>query len=80
VTFVALSRLDGTTHAVRAGLAARATVILVKTKVSKTGAGSGLVQEIRRYLDAVDAFRAEGREPRWLPEQPAVWTKRLEGG
>jgi hypothetical protein len=24
-----------------------------------------LLAEIRRYLDAVDVFRAEGREPRW---------------
>ena len=25
----------------------------------------GLVSEIRRYLDAVETFRAEGCEPRW---------------
>ena len=24
-----------------------------------------LLDEIRRYLDVVDVFRAEGREPRW---------------
>ena len=24
-----------------------------------------LLEEIRRYLDAVDVFRAEGRGPRW---------------
>ena len=24
-----------------------------------------LIDEIRRYLDAVDAFRSEGHEPRW---------------
>ena len=24
-----------------------------------------LLEEIRRYLDVVDVFRAEGREPRW---------------
>jgi hypothetical protein len=28
-----------------------------------------LMREVRRYLVAVDAFRAEGHEPRWLPEQ-----------
>jgi hypothetical protein len=28
-----------------------------------------LVAEIRRYLAAVDAFRAEDCEPHWLPER-----------
>ena len=35
----------------------------------------GLVDEITRYLAAIDAFRAEGREPIWRPEAvtlPAV--------
>lgn len=27
-----------------------------------------LLDEIRRYLAAVEAFRREGCEPRWLPE------------
>jgi hypothetical protein len=27
-----------------------------------------LFEEIRRYLEAVDAFRREGREPRWRIE------------
>jgi hypothetical protein len=27
-----------------------------------------LVREAERYLRAVDAFRAEGHEPRWAPE------------
>lgn len=27
-----------------------------------------LLEEIRPYLAAVDAFRREGYEPRWLPE------------
>ena len=27
-----------------------------------------LIREIERYLAAVDAFRAEHCEPRWLPE------------
>jgi hypothetical protein len=27
-----------------------------------------LIDEIRRYLAAVDAFRAEGREPHWQAE------------
>jgi hypothetical protein len=31
-----------------------------------------LVDEIRRYLAAVDVFRAEGAEPRWLPEPSVV--------
>jgi hypothetical protein len=30
--------------------------------------GSGLLAEVERYLAAVAAFRAAGREPRWLPE------------
>ena len=28
----------------------------------------GLVTEVERYLAAVDAFRAAGLEPEWLPE------------
>jgi hypothetical protein len=28
-----------------------------------------LMNELRRYLDAVEAFRAEGREPVWLREE-----------
>jgi hypothetical protein len=28
------------------------------------------IAELRRYLIAVDAFRAEGREPVWLREEP----------
>ena len=28
-----------------------------------------LLDEIRRYLAAVDAFRREGCEPRWLAER-----------
>jgi hypothetical protein len=28
----------------------------------------GFIEEIRRYLVAVEAFRAEGREPRWSTE------------
>jgi hypothetical protein len=28
-----------------------------------------LLDEIQRYLAAVDAFRREGREPRWLAER-----------
>jgi hypothetical protein len=27
-----------------------------------------LIDEVRRYLAAVDAFRTEGREPRWRRE------------
>jgi hypothetical protein len=29
----------------------------------------GLLDEVRRYLVAVEAFRAEGREPRWSSEE-----------
>ena len=28
-----------------------------------------LIDEVRRYLEAVDAFRAEGQEPHWRPER-----------
>jgi hypothetical protein len=27
----------------------------------------GLIEEMRLYLIAVETFRAEGHEPRWLP-------------
>jgi hypothetical protein len=30
---------------------------------------AALMREIARYLAAVDAFRAESREPTWLPER-----------
>ena len=30
---------------------------------------ASLIEEVRRYLIAVDAFRAEGREPLWRPEE-----------
>jgi hypothetical protein len=30
-----------------------------------------LMSEVRHYLVAVDAFRAEGREPQWLREAAA---------
>jgi hypothetical protein len=34
------------------------------------------LDEVRRYLIAVDAFRSEGHEPHWQPEHsPAVVTK-----
>jgi hypothetical protein len=29
----------------------------------------GLIDEVRCYLVAVEAFRAEGREPRWSSEE-----------
>jgi hypothetical protein len=32
---------------------------------------STLIEEIQRYLAAVEAFRAEGLEPNWRPEPPA---------
>jgi len=31
--------------------------------------GRSLLAEVERYLDAVEVFRAAGREPRWLPER-----------
>jgi hypothetical protein len=33
---------------------------------------STLIEEIERYLAAVDAFRAEGLEPSWRREPPAL--------
>lgn len=30
-----------------------------------------LVEEIARYLGAIDAFRADGCEPTWRPELPS---------
>jgi len=33
-----------------------------------------LLQEVERYLAAVDAFRAEGAAPSWRPE-PRGWTR-----
>jgi hypothetical protein len=32
---------------------------------------TALVEEIGRYLAAVDAFRAAGCEPTWRPDPPA---------
>jgi hypothetical protein len=29
-----------------------------------------LLREIARYLAAIEAFRSEGHEPRWLVEEP----------
>jgi hypothetical protein len=29
--------------------------------------GTGLIDEMRLYLIAVETFRAEGHEPHWLP-------------
>jgi hypothetical protein len=44
-----------------------------------TDAGA-LIAEVRRYLAAVEVFRAEGVEPRWEPEHelaaPALRRKR----
>jgi hypothetical protein len=40
-----------------------------------------LMLEVKRYLAAVDAFRAEGHEPRWSPEctGPAAASRRRRG-
>ena len=35
-----------------------------------------LITEIRRYLAAVDAFRAEDCEPHWLPEAERPKTRK----
>jgi len=32
------------------------------------GPATSLLDEIERYLAVVEAFRAEGHEPRWRPE------------
>jgi hypothetical protein len=44
------------------------------TQVSAQLDIDGLIDEVRRYLVAVEAFRAEGLEPRWSTEAsvPAV--------
>lgn len=33
-----------------------------------------LAEEAQRYLAVVEVFRAEGREPHWLPE---TWAERV---
>jgi hypothetical protein len=40
---------------------------------------AGLIDEIARYLAAVDLFRAEGREPQWLGESAAPPPARKRG-
>jgi hypothetical protein len=40
-----------------------------QTTARKTTSGDALIREIGRYLAAVEAFRAEGCEPRWRPER-----------
>lgn len=42
------------------------------TQVIAQVSSDGLIDEVRRYLVAVEAFRAEGREPRWSPEERGV--------
>jgi hypothetical protein len=37
------------------------------TSPAKRPIASGLIDEMRRYLIAVEIFRAEGCEPHWLP-------------
>jgi hypothetical protein len=46
-------------------LAGRATVRTVMATRSET---NDLMAEVRRYLVAVETFRAEGSEPVWLSE------------
>jgi len=43
----------------------------MKTETREELDPSLLIREARRYLAAVDTFRAEGHEPRWLPEPGA---------
>jgi hypothetical protein len=35
-----------------------------------------LIEEIRRYLAVVDAFRALGAEPTWMSERLLSWSDR----
>ncbi|HUK93444.1 MAG TPA: hypothetical protein VLU96_00155 [Gaiellaceae bacterium] len=37
---------------------------------------AALIDEIRRYLAAVDAFRAAGCEPAWHAEHPAAGARK----
>lgn len=39
-----------------------------------------LLDEVGRYLAAVDVFRAEGAVPHWLPEAPARPKRRARRG
>ena len=39
---------------------------------TKSGRPNALVEEIARYLEAVELFRALGREPTWAREDGAV--------
>ena len=54
---------------VRGGLARRATVAVMATSAEARIDIDELMAELRRYLVAVEAFRAEGREPVWLREE-----------
>lgn len=47
------------------------------TDPAPTGALPALADEARRYLAAVEAFRAEGAMPTWAPEQspPGWWVR-----
>jgi hypothetical protein len=44
-------------------------VALMTTQVTAQLDTNGLIDEVRRYLVAVEAFRAEGLEPRWSTEE-----------
>jgi len=41
---------------------------VVITKVTSELRSEDLFEEVRRYLIAIEAFRAAGCEPRWQPE------------
>lgn len=76
VTFVALSR-RGEQAAVRPGLGGLATVRRAMTKRRQP---ERFLDEVRRYLIAVDVFRAEGHEPHWQPEHSAAVVRKPRGG
>jgi hypothetical protein len=40
---------------------------------------AALVDEIVRYLDAVDTFRELGHEPHWRPDGPSAVAARITG-
>jgi hypothetical protein len=69
VTFVAPSRTAEQSRGIRGALEAPRTVgRAMTTEVAVHVDGAVLVAEVQRYLAAVELFRAEGREPNWLPD------------
>ena len=68
MTFVALSRLGRKRAAIRSRLGVSATLPGMSTTAEIRIDLDTLMAEIARYLAAVETFRAEEREPSWLPE------------